>query len=110
MIYVRKDSAGHVVALSRVPVVGGEGGWREVSDDDPEARAFAVEVAATDDPLRGSDLPFVRVLEDVIDLLVERGIILFTDLPPAAQTKLLQRRNRRQQQQSLNLLDDDSLI
>jgi hypothetical protein len=55
-------------------------------------------------------LSFVRVLEDVIDLLVERGVIRFTDLPLAAQTKLLQRRDSRMQRQGLQLLGGEDLI
>jgi hypothetical protein len=35
------------------------------------------------------------VLEDVIDVLITRGVIQFTDLPEAAQSKLLERRETR---------------
>ncbi len=41
--------------------------------------------------LRQSDLDIIRVLEDVVHILVERGIISFTDLPEAARIKLDQR-------------------
>lgn len=45
--------------------------------------------------LTQSDLALVRVLEDLIDTLIEKGLIQFTDLPPAAQAKLLSRRETR---------------
>jgi len=45
--------------------------------------------------LTQSDLALVRVLEDLIDTLIEKGLIQFTDLPPAAQAKLLNRRETR---------------
>lgn len=45
--------------------------------------------------LAESDITLVRVLEDLIDVLITRGLIQFTDLPPAAQTKLLERRQSR---------------
>lgn len=45
--------------------------------------------------LSGSDVGLARVLEDVIDVLITRGVIQFTDLPEAAQSKLLERRETR---------------
>lgn len=47
------------------------------------------------DALSQSDLALVRVLEDLIDILIPRGLIQFTDLPLAAQAKLLSRRETR---------------
>jgi len=64
----------------------------------------------TDDGLNESDLPFVRVLEDVIDLLIDKSLIRFTDLPLAAQNKLLQRRSTRERRQGLSLLVDEDAI
>jgi hypothetical protein len=45
--------------------------------------------------LSDSDAAIARVLEDVIDVLINRGVIQFTDLPAAAQTKLLSRQQTR---------------
>lgn len=45
--------------------------------------------------LSQSDTSLVRVLEDLIDVLINRGVIQFTDLPEAAQAKLLERRETR---------------
>jgi hypothetical protein len=39
-------------------------------------------------------------------LLVEQGVIRFTDLPDAAQDKLLNRRELRGKRQGIDLLDD----
>jgi len=47
------------------------------------------------DALSRSDTSLVRVLEDLIDVLINRGVIQFTDLPEAAQAKLLERREAR---------------
>lgn len=41
------------------------------------------------------DLSMIRVIEDVVDLLVLKGLIRVTDLPEAVQAKLMQRRARR---------------
>ncbi len=62
--------------------------------------------------LAASDMRLVRVLEDVIDLLIERGLIRFTDLPQSAQGKLLERKSLRAQMNGLDILDeaDEKLI
>lgn len=57
--------------------------------------------------LADSDAGLARVTEDLIDILITRGLIQFTDFPPAAQAKLLQRRQTREMIASrLKLLDD----
>ena len=45
--------------------------------------------------LSQTDIGLARVLEDLIDVLITRGVIQFTDLPEAAQAKLLERRETR---------------
>ena len=47
----------------------------------------------------------VRVLEDLIDLLIARDVVRFTDFPDAAQEKLLERRSMRHVIGALHLLD-----
>ena len=61
--------------------------------------------------LNQTDVGLVRVLEDLIDVLITRGLIQFTDLPQAAQDKLLERRETRASMAdrlSLYPRDDDS--
>lgn len=67
--------------------------------------------------LDASDQDMMRVLEDLIDLLSEKRIIQFTELPLAAQKKLLSRKwvrgMHKNQSDALiveNELDDDALI
>jgi hypothetical protein len=50
---------------------------------------------ASHQALAESDAGLARVTEDLIDILITRGVIQFTDFPPAAQSKLLQRRQTR---------------
>jgi hypothetical protein len=58
--------------------------------------------------LSESDIGLARVLEDLIDVLITRGHIQFTDLPEAAQAKLLERRQTRANlSHRLDLLPDD---
>ena len=42
-----------------------------------------------------SDLEMIRVSEDVVDVLISKRIICLTDLPRAAQEKLLRRKHLR---------------
>jgi hypothetical protein len=59
--------------------------------------------------LSETDADLVRVLEDLIDVLITRGVIQFTDLPEAAQAKLLERRQTRATlTHRLELLPDDN--
>ena len=61
--------------------------------------------------LAQSDLGIVRIVEDLVDLLIERDLIRFTDLPEHAQKKLLERKSLRTAlQQRLDLLDNDEDI
>lgn len=58
--------------------------------------------------LQQSDARLARVTEDLIDILIHRGVIQFTDFPRAAQAKLLERRQTRATlSRRLQLLDDD---
>ena len=67
--------------------------------------------AKTDDiknELDLSDAEFIRVLEDLIDVLIANGTIRLTDLPPEALAKLNKRKQTRQHLKgSLNLLDEE---
>ena len=50
----------------------------------------------TDALLPQTDLPLLRVIEDLTHLLIKKHVISFTELPDDAQTKLLQRQILRQ--------------
>jgi len=113
LIYAKKNSDGRIVALSRDPDDHTDPAWSILPNDAPEVLDFIEELVGkgeAGDAMRDSDLSFVRVLEDVIDLLIERSVIRFTDLPLPAQTKLLQRRSHRNQQHGLQLLGTEDLI
>ncbi len=106
MIHVKRDQHGHIVAASQEGQR--EEGWEPLSSGDPELAAFAATLAGGQRELASSDLGLARVLEDLIQLLIEREVIRFTDLPPAAQGKLFVRRSLRSSLHSLKLLDEDA--
>lgn len=103
-MYIKRNAAGELIALSKIS--GGD--FAEViADDAPELLAFIQqEKTAGQLALEQTDQTMARVMEDVVNLLVEQGVIRFTDLPDAAQHKLLNRRELRGKRQGIDLLDD----
>jgi len=95
MPYVSRDTAGKVIALSES---ASEGATELLPASHPDLLDFLFRDTEAD---RGSarflasDLAFIRVVEDLVAVLVEKRVIAFTDLPPAAQDKLLDRRSMR---------------
>ena len=81
MLFVQRDETGKITGLSLNQGENGE----EASLNDPDVRQF----------LSDSDIDMARVLEDLIEVLVNKNIISVTDLPESAQLKLLYRKNTR---------------
>ena len=91
MPFVKRDADGAIIA-----VFGEATGdaTDEIGADDPGLLAFLHGGSGDDAAHRDmldSDLGMVRVLEDLINLLIDKGVIRITDLPEAAQQKLLER-------------------
>lgn len=110
-MYVKRNAQGEIIMASREATPDCT---ESLSGDAPEVLALLErEGDAQLRQLRSSDLEFVRVLEDVIELLVAKGVISFTDLPDAAREKLISRRSLRRQVNSVDLIgeqDDVGLI
>ncbi|MBI0438771.1 tryptophan synthase subunit beta [Dickeya dianthicola] len=105
MFYILRDSNGHLTRVEESPFPEMNG---ELPDGSVEAMAWLNNqqaILANIERLRSSDLEMVRVLEDLIQVLITKGQINITDLPAAAQLKLI---NRAQAREALG--DLDSLI
>ena len=100
MPYVKRDEQGRIIAVSLQPGAG----MTELPSSSPELLAFMHKMGVEESTLQQSDMRLVRVLEDLIDLLIDRDVIRFTDLPLPAQEKLMERRSIRQSLGALNLL------
>ena len=92
MPFVKRDKQGTVVAVSQE---SGPGFTEELSKDDPAIIAFIQGVGGEASTLEASDLDLIRVLEDVVELLIAKGLILFTELPEDAQQKIMRRQQMR---------------
>lgn len=97
MAYVVRDSEGRIRAVFEDPVQGAQ----EVAADDPALVDFVTRNARPgqllDDEWVRSDLEIARVTEDLIDILMDKGLISFIDFPEGAQKKLMNRRGRRKE-------------
>ena len=96
MPYIMRNAGGRIIAVLSEAAPGAE----QINADAAELRAFlqneSPETRAQQELVQ-SDLSMVRVFEDLIDVMIEKGLILFTDFPEAAQQKLLTRRGMRKE-------------
>ena len=59
--------------------------------------------------LAHSDAGLIRLVEDLINLLTKKNIILFTELPEKAQEKIIEREQLREKISSQNIIVEDIL-
>ncbi len=96
MPFVHRDADGNILAVYEEFIEGTE----EVVSDDPALVAFIqrnIPAAGGLDEWAMSDLALARVMEDLIEILMDKKVILFTDFPEGAQEKLRARRGLRKQ-------------
>lgn len=102
MPYIRTDTAGNVVSLHREACAEAP---ERVAANDPRIAAFlGREIVGPDGEFLSLDLDLIRVLEDLVDVLIERNVITFTDLPAAAQEKIFRRRSKREKRADCGIL------
>ncbi|HSG02129.1 MAG TPA: hypothetical protein VLA39_00225 [Marinobacterium sp.] len=111
-MYVIKDQNGKVTGLSLTNTIGAE----PADPQDPSLREFlerADPSLSASNQLQALDGASIRILEDLIDVLVDRGTLIFTDLPEAAQQRLLERKLLRKmvrREKGLPEPDDEFLL
>lgn len=93
MPYVRRDAALSVLSLHK----HAEAGATEfLPDEHPDVQQFLGRPATPEAQFARLDADFVRVLEDVIDTLINKHLLNITDLPAEAQAKLFSRKSFRE--------------
>jgi hypothetical protein len=112
MPYVTRDQSGRISGVSDHAEVGVS---EEISAADPELARFLVDQGlSTPEAIRQrlaeSDLQMVRLVDDLIDVLMEKGVIKFTDLPRAAGEKYLQRQVARRRLQANLIIDENDIL
>ena len=112
MFYVQRDAVGNLI---RVESVCFAESTEQVDANDLEIQDWFTNQSLESSllKLRQTDPDMIRVLEDLIQVLTTKGVLRITDLPPAAQHKLMHRSQAREGLGGLNRLigdDDNSLI
>lgn len=112
MPFVTRDQSGRISGVSDHAEVGVS---EEIPADDAELAQFLVDQGlSTPEAIRQrlaeSDLQMVRLVDDLIDLLMDKGVIKFTDLPRAAGEKYLQRQVARKRLQANLIIDENDIL
>lgn len=105
MPYVTRNAEGQLDSLHRQATDAA----REFLDErHPDVLAFLGH-ADGDAGFSRLDADFVRVIEDLVDVLLSKNILNITDLPAEAQAKLFARKSFREKasKNSLRLFDSD---
>ncbi|MGE5471151.1 MAG: tryptophan synthase subunit beta like protein [Bacteroidota bacterium] len=108
MPYVNRNEAGEIKSVSKEkPDVESE----FLAPDTPELLAFldaVTQTTADQDFSLSADLHMVRVIEDLINLMISKRLIVLTELPVAVQHKLLEQRARRERHVgSVSIINSD---
>lgn len=112
MTYAKRNADGVIVALFD----SDEGQDLEaVNFSDPDVIRFLAGSTSDHETLaflQQSDLDLVRVVEDLIELMVDKDLILFTELPTVAQEKLLGRKRARESlgETEVSIVDESEII
>lgn len=114
MPYVIRDAEGKIVQVFEQPVTGAS---EQIAPDSGEMKAFlenhtAHTVEALRRQLAESDVGMARLVEDLIDVLISKGVIKFTDLPAAAGAKYLERLSTRERMHAVRsiIVDANDII
>ena len=106
MFYVTRSASGAIETVSRQAQPGAEA----LAEEHPDIQLFfrvKTELPGFD----AADADFVRVIEDLIDTLIMKNVIRHTDLPAAAQKKLILRKGLRNRLKgALDLLGKDQQV
>lgn len=94
MLYIKRNADGALVQVEKQPFSGMTG---ELAADSSELQDWQAssEIESSLARLRESDQAMIRVLEDLIYALIDKGVLSITDLPEAAQEKLFGRSKAR---------------
>lgn len=110
MLYVERNDEGKIIALHNSP---NPNATDQRSSIDQDILDFLEQNATSESwqtLLTISDLSFIRLLEDMVDLLIRKNVIIFTELPEKAQEKIMERKKIREKYSSQSILTVDDII
>ena len=106
MLYVERSADGRIIALHNTSSPNARE-HRQLMDK--EIFEFFSTTESWEEFIAISDLGTIRILEDLIDLLVRKNVIHFTELPAHAQMRIRERKHLREKITQHNLLVHDVL-
>jgi hypothetical protein len=107
MLYVERDAEGRIIAMHSTPQSNAAEAKTVV---DEEILDFLNKTVSADSRkllLSLSDMGIIRLLEDLIDLLIRKHIISFTELPEQAQERIRERKRLRESMTPQDLTVDN---
>jgi len=111
MPYVSRDGNGKINGIGDRPSPQAK---EFLPNDNPEVIGYLRGASPSSmlDRLNATDTEMARIAEDLIDVLVSRNILNFTDFPVEAQKKLMARQKLRKSLSALSNLvtDEDDII
>ena len=108
-MYIERSADGKIIGLRKEP---GPNSAEVKSLSDQEVVEFLEQNLESDKLkilLSQTDMSFIRLLEDLIDLLMKKNIVILTEFPEKAQEKLIGRKRIREKISSQNLVVEDIL-
>jgi hypothetical protein len=109
MPYIERSADGKIIGLR---TVAGPNSTEIKSLKDDEVLDFLkdnLDNKFLESLLAHSDAGLIRLVEDLINLLTKKNIILFTELPEKAQEKIIEREQIREKISSQNIIVEDIL-
>lgn len=109
MLFIERNTDGTIAAIHQTPT---DKTTEQKSLMDEELLEFLGKEGRIDSWIKLlslSDVSIIRVLEDLIDLLVKKNVIMLTELPEEARGKLRERKRVRERMEHDQLMVDDIL-
>lgn len=109
MVYVERNQKGEIISLCKNAETPGMECKLSV---DTEILDFFDSVGSCSERfqlLASTDATTARIVEDVVDLLVSKNLIMFTELPEEAQQKIRARKRIRKDIDQESIIVDDIL-
>lgn len=111
MLYVKKDENGHIKEIEFAE----KDGFEEISITDPEVSRFIAESDNSQeiiyDLLNHLDLKMIRSIEDIVQIMIDKDMMLITDLPePVQNIMVFKKRLRHLNQNNSPIYEEDDMI
>lgn len=107
MLYIERNELGEITAIKRDT---GEPGQESTAASGGDILEFLAVNASKDSMLEllaTMDSGIIRIVEDLIDILINKNLIMFSELPREAQEKIFYRKQIRQRIKNQTIIVDD---